>query len=1021
MRRRGIEIGSTIAGRTLEAEIGRGGMGVVYRAQNDRLDRMEAVKVIADDLARDRGFRERFLREAMIAIAVEHPHVIPVYDADEAAGGHLFIAMRYVSEGWNLASLIGQRGRLEPRLAAQIVSDIASAIDAAHARDLVHRDVKPTNILIVDQRSHHSYLTDFGLSKRVSSKTMLSGAGAVIGTVDYMSPEQAQGREVDHRTDVYALGVTLFEALSGRVPYLNETNEGRLLAKVQEPAPMVTQVATGIPPAFDAVLARALARDPGERYASAGELGRAAQEAAGRPSSITTGREIGIGSVIADCLIEEVAGEGGMAVVYRATQQSLGREVAVKVMAPGLAERAEFRARFEREWKIAAALEHPSVVPILWAGEHDGRLFIVMRFVAGGTLRERLAELGRLEPELAIEVLEQLADALDAAHARGLVHRDIKPGNVLVDAASGAVYLTDFGLAKELSDDATDVDEQVMGTARYMPPERHGAGTVDEIRGDVYSLGCLLWDMVPPELAAVVTRAMSEDPQQRFGSAGAMASAARAALASAPPPPEAEEHARPEAPSQRPPSVGSPAPPRRRPFEPAPLSSGLSRRVVELCDSVLAMGIVEGEALAELAAVRERLVAPLRLAVSGRPGSGRSTLVSALIGRRLDGGLATPLEIAYGDRERVTAVMASGERIEEGLTPEGLLPATVLEPGEALERIAVELPVESLRTVSLAVGRADDAEAVLLLVAAGEAGDAAAVADECVAEGTRRALSAVNCAAALTKPDLLADERDEAVAAVRSSLGHAIATVVPLDGLIAALAATGAPVGEDVALIGELAGAEADRDALLASAEAFTAGATAIGVEERAALLDRYGLAGLRWALELADVGGLTGVGLRRRLREVSGLPELEEVIDGFHQRSDALKADRALERLEGLAYEHAELALLGDHVEALRLAPEMHLVGLIRAYQRIVVDGVEVPGELLGDLERLITGRTRAQRFGIGEDRTSDVRVAALAGFRAWKMFENAGNAGPAGRRVARLVARSYEQYARDAEVATR
>ncbi|MEZ5074458.1 MAG: serine/threonine-protein kinase [Solirubrobacterales bacterium] len=1033
MRRRGIGIGSTIAGRTLEAEIGRGGMGVVYRARNDRLDRMEAVKVIADELARDRGFRERFLREAMIAVAVEHPHVIPVYDADEAPGGHLFIAMRYVSDGWNLAGLIAQRGRLEPRLAAQIVSDVASALDAAHARDLVHRDVKPTNILIVDQRSHHSYLTDFGLSKRVSSETMLSGAGAVIGTVDYMSPEQARGREVDQRTDVYGLGATLFEALTGQVPFVNESNEGRLLAKVQEPAPMVTQVASGIPPAFDAVVARALARDPDERYPSAGELGRAAQEAAGRRSSIGVRREIGVGSVIADCLIEEVAGEGGMAVVYRATQQSLGREVAVKVMAPGLADRPEFRARFEREWKIAAALEHPNVVPILWAGEHDGRLFIVMRFVAGGTLRERLAERGRLDPDVAVEVLEQLAAALDAAHARGLVHRDIKPGNVLVDAASGAVYLTDFGLAKALGDDTSDVGEQVMGTARYMPPERHGGAAVDEIRGDVYSLGCLLWDMlagserprldsvdaVPPALAAVVARAISEDPQQRFGSAGAMAAAARAALESAPPPVETGEHRQPG-----PPSPAAPA--RRRPFEPAPLSSGLSHRVLELCDSVIGMGIAEGAALADLTAVRDRLVAPLRLAVAGRPGSGRATLVSALIGRRLDGGhgygvLATPLEIGYGARERVTAVTAAGERVEEGLTPAGLLPDSVLEPGGELERIVVELPIESLRTVSLAVDRADGADAVLLVVAATEAAAAAAVADECVADGARRALSAVNCAAALTKPDLVAGELDDAVAATGAALGHAIATVVPVDGLIAALAATGAPVAEDVALIGELAGAHADRDALLASAEAFTSGATAIDAGERAALLDRYGIAGLSRALELADAGGLTGIGLRRRLREVSGLPELEGAIDGFHQRSDALKADRALDRLEELAYEHPELAVLGDHVEALRLAPEMHLIGLIRAYQRIVIDGVEVPAELLEGLERLITGRTRAERFGIAEeDRTGDVRAAALAGFRAWKMFENAGNASPAGRRVARLVARSYEQYARDAEAAT-
>jgi len=1035
MRRRGIEIGGTIAGRKLEAEIGRGGMGVVFRARNERLDRTEAVKVIADDLARDRSFRERFLREAMIAVAVEHPHVIPVYDADEAPGGHLFIAMRYVSDGWNLASLIGQRGRLEPRLAAQIVSDVASALDAAHARDLVHRDVKPTNILIVDQRAHHSYLTDFGLSKQVSSKTS-TGAGTVIGTVDYMSPEQAQGREVDRRTDVYALGVTLFEALTGTVPYDNDTEDGRLLAKIQEPAPMVTQVAPGIPPAFDAVLARALARDPDERFPSAGELGRAAQAAAGRSSSISIPREVGAGSVIADCLIEEVAGEGGMAVVYRATQQSLGREVALKLMAPGLADQPEFRSRFEREWKIAAALEHPNVVPVLWAGEHDGRLFIVMRFIAGGTLRERLAEAGRLEPDVAVEVLEQIASALDAAHARGLVHRDIKPGNVLVDDARGGVYLTDFGLAKELGDDdITDVGDQVMGTARYMAPERHGGGEIDEVRGDVYSLGCLLWDMlagterprldtidaVPPALAAVVRQAIDDNPAERFGSAAAMAAAARAAIE-----PAAGIGGEGVGPARRETPDARAAVPRRGPFEPAPLSSGLAPRVVGLCDTVIGMGVAEGEALAELNAVRDRLTAPLRLAVAGRPGSGRSTLLSALIGRRLVaerglGGLAATLAIVYGDRERVTALTASGARIEDGLTAEGTLPATVAEPGEDLDRIEVELPLESLRTVSLAIGRPDrDADAALLVVAADDASDAASIAEECIDAEQRRALSAINCAAALTKADLAGGDLDAAVAAARRALGDLVAAVAPVEGRLAAVATTGVPVGDDIALIAELAGA-AEGEGVLDSTDAFHAGAAALTPAERDALLARYGLAGLRRAFELATAGELTGVGLRRRLREVSGLEGIERVLDGFHRRSDALKADRALDRLEELAYEHPELSLLRDQVETLRLAPEMHLIGLIRAYQRIVVEGVEVPPELLEGLRRLITGRTRAERFGIdGDEGTGDVRAAALAGFRAWKMFENAGNAAPAGRRVARLVARSYEQYAREAEAAT-
>ncbi len=1040
MPRRGLDIGSSIAGRKLEAEIGRGGMGVVYRARNDRLDRTEAVKVITDELARDRSFRERFLREAMISIAVEHPHVIPVYDADEASGGHLFIAMRYVKDGWNMASLIAQRQRLEPRLAAQITSDVASALDAAHARDLVHRDVKPTNILIVDQRAHHSYLTDFGLSKRISSKTMLSGTGSVIGTVDYMSPEQAQGHEVDLRTDVYALGVTLFEALTGRVPFMNETNESRLLAKVQEPPPMVTQVATGIPPAFDAVIARALARDPNERYSSAGELGRAAQAAAGRASEVTTRKEIEVGSVVADCLIEGVAGEGGMAIVYRATQQSLGRTIALKVMSPGLADRPEFRVRFEREWKIAAVLEHPNVVPILWAGEHQGRLFIVMRLIEGGTLREALAAHGRLEPEQAVEVLEQVASALSAAHTRGLVHRDIKPGNVLIDDETGAVFLTDFGLAKQIGDDdITDVGDGVMGTARYIPPERHLGAEVDEVRGDVYSLGCLLWDMlggterprldtveeVPAALREVVARAVSHEPMERFPSAAGMAEAARAAVGPG-------GTTRDEPGSQALPASMAPrstVPDRRQPFEPAPLSSGLSRKVLDLCDSVIAMEIVEGEALAELTEVREQLVAPLRMAIVGERGSGRATLMNSVVGRRLGDprgyvDLAARLSISHGSRERFRAVPVDGEPIEGGLTPDGRLPEEILGFETSLESLGIELPLESLRTVSLIAGpEIDTADSFLFVVAADRADSALALIEGYAAEGTSRRISAVNSSLALTRMDLGGPNLQGLVDAAETSLRYLVADVSPVNGLIAEIAATGVPVGEDVALIAELArDSAAERDAMLSSRESFLHAADGVGEDERIRLLDRYGLAGLGWALQLADAGGLTGVGLRRRLREVSGMPGLEQTVDGFHRRSDALKADRALDGLEELAYRRPELSLLRDHIETLRLAPEMHLIGLIKAYQRCVVDHVEVPDELLERLKRLLTGQTPAQRFGIpeGEDRPADLRAAALDGFRAWKMFENSGHASPNGRRVARLVARSYEEYAREREEVT-
>ena len=1040
MRRRGINVGSTIAGRRVDAVLGRGGMGVVYRVWYERLDRVEALKVITEDLASDRGFRERFLREAKIAADLEHPHVIPVYDADQGSGGVLFMSMRYIQDGNTLASLIQQRERLDPALAAKLISAVASALDAAHARDLVHRDVKPANILIA--RQDHAYLTDFGLAKSVSSETMTSKPGSMVGTVDYMSPEQAQGRTVDRRTDVYALGVTLFEALTGRLPYEGDNDTARLVAKVNEPAPMITQAATGIPSAFDAVLARALSSDPEERFPSAGELGRAAQAAAGRPSEVTVRRELGVGSVLADCLIEEVAGEGGMAIVYRATQQNLGKTVALKVMAPGLADDPAFRVRFEREWKIAAAIDHPNVIPIHWAGESHGRLYIVMRYIEGGTLRETLGERGRLEPALAVEVIEQLADALDAAHARGLVHRDIKPGNVLIEAASGRVYLTDFGLAKGVDDTAV-TEGQVLGTARYLPPERHRDSVVDDVLGDVYSLGCVLWDLlggtervalegvegVPTPLARVVTRAVELEPAARYASPGELARAARQALD-----PDAEQEGQSTAPmpqASRPPVVDE----RRKPFEPAPLSSGLSARVLKLCDSVLDLVAAEGEEHAELTAVRRELTAPLRTAVVGDPSSGASTLIGSIIGRRMyeSGGLASlgvDVSFAYGAPERVSATLLDGTRLEAGLTPDGKLPGEVTEAAGRLASLHVWLPIDALRTVSLVhtpLGGAADSEpagaesapdAFLMVVAADAADELEQLRAAVSARFGGVNISAVNATLVLTKADLVADGA-AAAAAAKEQLGPMVAAATPFVGLLAETANADLVESDDVALLGELAAAVAEADdAPLSSREQFLSCEAPIEQEARARLLDRYGLYGLRSAVELAGAGQLDGVGLRRRLRELSGIEALDEQLDGFHQRADALKADRALTRLDELSYRWPELEYLRDQVEAIRLEPETHVIDLVKAFEQCAVGRAEVPGDLLESLERLITGRTPGQRLGVGDDATpEEMRAAAMEGFRAWKVFENAGHASPAAGRIARVVARSYEIQGRAAE----
>lgn len=1032
MLRRGLGIGSSIAGRTLEAEIGRGGMGVVFKARNERLDRTEAVKVITDELARDKSFRERFLREAMISVAVEHPHVIPVYDADEAEGGHLFIAMRYVEDGRTMAGLIDQQQRLDPALAANLISAVASALDAAHARDLVHRDVKPTNVLIVGERAPHPYLTDFGLSKRISSHTALSDVGAVIGTVDYMSPEQAQGLEVDLRTDVYALGVALFEALTGTMPYAGETSAARLLAKIQDPPPMITQVAPGIPSGFDAVIAKALARDPAMRYASAGELGRAAQAAVGRPVEVRAKSEIGVGSVVADCRIDRVAGEGGMAIVYRATQQALDRTVALKVMSPGLAEQSEFRVRFEREQKMAAALDHPGIVPVHWAGEAHGRLFIVMKYIEGETLRERLGRGGRLDPEVAVEILEQVSGALGAAHERGLVHRDIKPGNVLLEAKTGRVYLTDFGLAKPVDDDVTEPGDRVMGTVRYMAPERHRGGG-DEVLGDIYALGCVLWDMlggmerprldalagVPPGLAGVVARAVDVDPAARFPSAAEFAAAARAALGD----------------GDGPPLPGAPreSEVRRRHANPE-LSSELSEHVLRICDEALRSG-VSGEARAALEAVRAQLVAPLRIAIVGRPDSGRSGLINALLGRRLIGGdrgyadVAGHVAFVHGSPEWVSGRTAAGASVEFPLNPDGTLPDAVLRPPEPLNDLEVRLDVDSLRAVSFSLGATaeqagESSDAFLLTVPADAIGDVPALLEELSRGVSGRDISAINAGIVITKADLAGTATLEGAlgATVAPALQPLIADADRLNPRLAELGRTDVPIGEDVALIAELAGRSGTSDTgMLSSEEGFAAATETLSEAEREHLLERYGLEGLQAAFELAAAGQLDGVGLRRRLREVSGLAQLDRKIFGFQVRADAIMAGRALEELEALAYRWPELDGLLDPIQQVELEPAMHLLGLIDAYERCVLKGVEVPRELLDRLETLITGRTEAERFGLAEGAGSEeIRAAIDDGFRAWKTFEQSAGASPKARRVAAKVSRSYEHYRREGESAT-
>jgi serine/threonine protein kinase len=286
-------VGDVIAGYRLDEQAGRGGMGVVFRATHIALERQGAVKLIAPGLAADDDFRLRFRRESRLAGSIDHPHVIPVFDAGEE-NGQLYVAMRYV-EGTDLAKLIASRGAVDATEAVQLIAQVADALDAAHERGLVHRDVKPANVLIESRPTGaHAYLTDFGLVKTVGATSgVLTRTGNFLGTPDYAAPEQVRGDDVDARTDVYALGCMLYHAVAGQPPYVRDNDVAKLFAHLNDPPPSLAAARQGVPPGLDEVVRKALAKDPGERYARASDLASAAQGAltptqvADRPAPVT--------------------------------------------------------------------------------------------------------------------------------------------------------------------------------------------------------------------------------------------------------------------------------------------------------------------------------------------------------------------------------------------------------------------------------------------------------------------------------------------------------------------------------------------------------------------------------------------------------------------------------------------------------------------------------------------------------------------------------------------------------------
>ncbi len=567
-------------------------MGVVYRAEHPDHGEICA-KVVRDDFKAHGSMLRRFRREAEAARRVEHEHVVAGFGLLEA-DGHQLVLQELVPggdlEGW----LSGSGGRLELGDALRIAREIALGLDAAHRAGLVHRDLKPGNVLL--DAEGRAKITDFGLVLQIDGqpldgKTILTKKGQVLGTPHYMAPEQWRGaHDVDGRVDLYALGVMLHQMVAGAMPFVGRNIQEVMTAHIAAAPIPLRNAAPAAPPQLEALVGWLLAKDPAQRRPgsaaelaavlekiaeAAGVTGRLGAEARTRmlPSDVARGEapmpqaapgSEPVANSLVDTLVDgkfeviEEIGRGGMGVVYRARHRLLETEYAIKVLHPQLAQDDELRARFLREARALQSFVHEGAVVFREFGEHDGALYMAMDYVDGRSLDAVIRGDGPFDEARVVAIARQVLPCLAKAHAAGLVHRDLKPQNLIVDLdAEGneRVRILDFGIAKILHDVGTDAKALTgtgvqIGTLHYMSPEQAAGDPVDA-RTDIYAFAAVLYELLSarrpfdaetqrklyykinferPEplgdvvqgdlrIAAVVMRALSKEPSGRPASA----------------------------------------------------------------------------------------------------------------------------------------------------------------------------------------------------------------------------------------------------------------------------------------------------------------------------------------------------------------------------------------------------------------------------------------------------------------------------------------------------------------------
>lgn len=536
------------------ARAGAGAMGRVYRAFDLALGRWVALKVLPPAWRHDQGARRRLLCEAQILSALVHPRICSLYNVEVAEDGQPFIVMAWY-DGRTLREVL-QDGPCGLELALEFAAQVAEGLSHAHIRGFIHGDIKPGNLIATEDGIR---ILDFGLARWVCEP--LDAAGPwTRGTVAYMSPEQARGETVDARSDLWSLGVLLYEALTGRRPFAGSYPE-ELAYTIGHGGqlPMVGPHGE-IPAAVRDLLRTALAADPASRFQHARDMACAIRAAAAQlPAQAPAGR------TIAHYQIGTRLGRGGTGEVYEAEDTHQRRVVALKFLDEEIQDDPDAVRRLRREGHILAALAHRNICTVYETLSRNGRTCLVMERLHGTTLSRRLLR-GPLDTAELLTIGIQVARALAAAHGAGIVHRDIKPGNIFVDE-EGQVKLLDFGLARHFripaSGDPADGSTEPgrpYGTANYMAPERILQTAVGPA-SDLFSLGVVIFEMAterlpfagpspaetvmnvldadpmplgrlspdrPPSLERLVNRLLAKRPESRFPSAESVADALHA-------------------------------------------------------------------------------------------------------------------------------------------------------------------------------------------------------------------------------------------------------------------------------------------------------------------------------------------------------------------------------------------------------------------------------------------------------------------------------------------------------------